>query len=56
MTITTHKIVHDNDVRLLPTHLHAQEEEMLVYWDQIKAFETSLKQSEGKPEFTFYDG
>jgi hypothetical protein len=29
---------------------------MLEYWDKINAFETSLKFSEGKPEFTFYDG
>lgn len=29
---------------------------MLEYWDKISAFETSLKLSEGKPEFTFYDG
>jgi isoleucyl-tRNA synthetase len=28
----------------------------LSYWDQIKAFETSLKLSEGKPEYSFYDG
>eukprot|EP00026_Physarum_polycephalum_P001231 Phypoly_transcript_01232.p1 GENE.Phypoly_transcript_01232~~Phypoly_transcript_01232.p1 ORF type:complete len:1147 (-),score=157.12 Phypoly_transcript_01232:70-3510(-) len=33
-----------------------QEESILGYWDQIKAFETSLKLSEGKPEYSFYDG
>ncbi len=32
------------------------EEETLKYWEEIKAFETSLKMSEGKPAFTFYDG
>ena len=32
------------------------EEKILQFWKDIKAFETSLKQSEGKPEFTFYDG
>lgn len=29
---------------------------MLDRWEDIKAFETSLKQSEGKPIYTFYDG
>eukprot|EP01111_Echinosteliopsis_oligospora_P006899 TRINITY_DN2135_c0_g1_i3.p1 TRINITY_DN2135_c0_g1~~TRINITY_DN2135_c0_g1_i3.p1 ORF type:complete len:1138 (+),score=324.53 TRINITY_DN2135_c0_g1_i3:43-3456(+) len=33
-----------------------EEEKTLKYWDEIKAFETCLKQSEGKPEFSFYDG
>ena len=33
-----------------------EEEKVLSYWDQIKAFETSLKLSEGKPEYSFYDG
>jgi isoleucyl-tRNA synthetase len=33
-----------------------EEEKVLGYWDQIKAFETSLKLSEGKPEYSFYDG
>ncbi|ORX56468.1 isoleucyl-tRNA synthetase [Piromyces finnis] len=32
------------------------EEETLKFWEEIKAFETSLKMSEGKPAFTFYDG
>lgn len=32
------------------------EEEILSFWEDIKAFETSLKLSEGKKEFTFYDG
>mmetsp|Transcript_28893 Transcript_28893/g.40602 ORF Transcript_28893/g.40602 Transcript_28893/m.40602 type:complete len:1110 (-) Transcript_28893:233-3562(-) len=32
------------------------EEKTLAYWKQIDAFKTSLKKSEGKPEFTFYDG
>jgi isoleucyl-tRNA synthetase len=39
------------------THSFAgAEEEILKYWDQIDAFKTSLKLSEGKPEYTFYDG
>lgn len=34
----------------------AAEEEVLAFWDKIKAFETTLKRSEGKPLYTFYDG
>eukprot|EP00164_Ancoracysta_twista_P005275 GFYU01007220.1.p1 GENE.GFYU01007220.1~~GFYU01007220.1.p1 ORF type:complete len:1143 (+),score=481.12 GFYU01007220.1:42-3470(+) len=33
-----------------------EEEKVLKYWTDIKAFETALKLSEGKPEYTFYDG
>eukprot|EP01132_Coremiostelium_polycephalum_P004567 gene4567-5691_t len=33
-----------------------EEEKTLKYWQEINAFETSLKMSEGKPEFSFYDG
>lgn len=33
-----------------------EEQKVLEYWDQIKAFETSVKRSEGLPEFAFYDG
>eukprot|EP00761_Pharyngomonas_kirbyi_P013015 gb/GECH01013042.1/.p1 GENE.gb/GECH01013042.1/~~gb/GECH01013042.1/.p1 ORF type:complete len:1072 (+),score=220.26 gb/GECH01013042.1/:1-3216(+) len=32
------------------------EEEILEHWDKVDAFKTSLKQSEGKKEYTFYDG
>ena len=32
------------------------EEEVLKYWNEIDAFKTSLKLSEGRPSFTFYDG
>ncbi len=34
----------------------ACERDCIKYWDEIKAFQTQLKLSEGKPEFTFYDG
>jgi hypothetical protein len=34
----------------------AEEHRVLSYWNDISAFETSLKQSEGKPIYTFYDG
>lgn len=32
------------------------EEEILKYWEQIKAFETSMKLSANRKQFTFYDG
>jgi len=34
----------------------SEELKILEYWDKIKAFETSLKLSEGRKEFNFYDG
>ena len=33
-----------------------EEEKIQEFWDKIDAFQTSLKLSEGRPEFTFYDG
>jgi isoleucyl-tRNA synthetase len=33
-----------------------EEEKILSYWKAIDAFQTSLKLSEGRPEYTFYDG
>lgn len=32
------------------------EERILAYWQQIDAFQESLRRSEGKPEYSFYDG
>merc|ERR550525_1106959 len=32
------------------------EEEVLKLWEELDAFHTSLKQSKGKPKFSFYDG
>eukprot|EP01062_Namystynia_karyoxenos_P076583 TRINITY_DN752_c0_g1_i2.p1 TRINITY_DN752_c0_g1~~TRINITY_DN752_c0_g1_i2.p1 ORF type:complete len:1234 (+),score=563.16 TRINITY_DN752_c0_g1_i2:123-3704(+) len=32
------------------------EEEILAYWTKIDAFKTSLKKSEGRKPFSFYDG
>ena len=42
----------------LPAELNfpKMETEILEFWKKINAFETSVKQSEGKPRFTFYDG
>ncbi|KAJ3660680.1 hypothetical protein Zmor_005119, partial [Zophobas morio] len=33
-----------------------EEEKVLKYWQDIDAFQTCLRQSKGKPEFSFYDG
>lgn len=32
------------------------EEEVLAYWKEIDAFKKSIELSQGKPEYTFYDG
>ena len=34
----------------------SEEEKTLNYWKEIDAFNKSLELSEGKPEYTFYDG
>ncbi|ODO08865.1 isoleucine-tRNA ligase [Cryptococcus wingfieldii CBS 7118] len=39
-----------------PVHIPTTEDEVLQYWRDIDAFKTSQKLSEGKPEFSFYDG
>ena len=33
-----------------------EEAKILELWEQCDAFKTSLKLSEGRPEYTFYDG
>lgn len=33
-----------------------EEEKVLTLWKEIDAFQTSLKQSKGKPRYSFYDG
>jgi isoleucyl-tRNA synthetase len=33
-----------------------EEEKVLALWKEVDAFKTSLKLSEGRPEYTFYDG
>lgn len=33
-----------------------QEEKLLHLWQELNAFETQLKRTEGKPEYVFYDG
>ncbi|KAJ7188081.1 tRNA synthetases class I-domain-containing protein [Mycena filopes] len=39
-----------------PFDFPREEEKVLAFWKEIDAFQTSLKLSEGRPEFTFYDG
>lgn len=34
----------------------SEEENILAYWKEIDAFKLTLKLSEGRPEYTFYDG
>ncbi|KAK3103923.1 hypothetical protein FSP39_022930 [Pinctada imbricata] len=42
----------------VPININFPEEEakILELWNKIDAFKTSLKQSKGKPRYTFYDG
>ncbi|XP_048257578.1 isoleucine--tRNA ligase, cytoplasmic-like [Haliotis rufescens] len=42
----------------VPEHINfpAEEEKILKLWKDIDAFKTSVKQSKGKPRFSFYDG
>jgi hypothetical protein len=39
-----------------PYSFPKEEHTVLQFWREIDAFQTSLKQSEGKPTFTFFDG
>ncbi|KAF7233346.1 hypothetical protein EG68_08663 [Paragonimus skrjabini miyazakii] len=43
---------------VLPTSINIPEEEtaILDFWEKKECFKTSLKQSENRPRFTFYDG
>lgn len=33
-----------------------EEDNVLNYWEEIDAFQESIRLSEGRPEFSFYDG
>lgn len=37
-------------------HFPAEEEEVLRFWQEIDAFKEQLRRTEGKPEYSFYDG
>lgn len=39
-----------------PYSFAGQEDKVLAFWTEIDAFGEQLKQSEGKPPYTFYDG
>ncbi|KAF5370732.1 hypothetical protein D9758_001934 [Tetrapyrgos nigripes] len=39
-----------------PFDFPKEEEKVIAFWKEIDAFQTSLKLSEGRPEYTFYDG
>ncbi|KAF8555279.1 hypothetical protein OG21DRAFT_1496354 [Imleria badia] len=39
-----------------PFNFSKEEEKVIAYWREIDAFQTSLKLSEGKPEYVFFDG
>jgi hypothetical protein len=39
-----------------PLHIHNHSPQILKLWEELGAFEQSLKLSEGRKEFTFYDG
>jgi hypothetical protein len=43
---------------IVPPNVHfpQEEEKILKFWEEIDAFQTSLKLSEGRPPFSFYDG
>ncbi|CAH1783925.1 unnamed protein product [Owenia fusiformis] len=45
-------------VQPVPEHINFPKEEETIcdLWKDIDAFQTSLKQSKGKPRYTFYDG
>lgn len=39
-----------------PFDFPKEEEKVIAFWREIDAFRTSVKLSEGRPEYTFYDG
>ncbi|PIK35481.1 putative isoleucine--tRNA ligase, cytoplasmic [Apostichopus japonicus] len=45
-------------VEAVPDHINfpETEEEVLKLWQNLDVFQTCLKQSKGKPRYTFYDG
>jgi len=47
---------HTFEVTLEKPHFPTEEEKILKYWREIDAFRESLKQSQGKPAYNFYDG
>ncbi|KAG8843859.1 isoleucine--tRNA ligase [Tulasnella sp. 330] len=48
--------LHDLSTPIKQFSFPKEEEKVIAYWREINAFKTSLKQSEGRPVFSFYDG
>ncbi len=46
----------EEEVKSAPFSFPKEEEKVLSHWEDIDAFQTSLKITEGKPEFSFFDG
>ncbi|KAI0036892.1 isoleucine-tRNA ligase [Vararia minispora EC-137] len=49
MSFATHDLT-------VPFNFPKEEEKVIKFWREIDAFQTSLRLSEGRPEFSFYDG
>ncbi|KAI5478373.1 hypothetical protein MNV49_005224 [Pseudohyphozyma bogoriensis] len=63
MAETTRPPAGSNPTAVFPTHdltanfhFPQAEQQVLEFWHDIDAFQESLRQSEGKPLYTFYDG
>lgn len=48
----------DTEVEAVPENINfpGEEERVMKLWERIDAFKTCLKQSAGKPRYSFYDG
>lgn len=56
-------MVATNPLAVFPAHQPStpfkfaeEEENVLAFWKDIDAFQESIRQSEGKPAYSFYDG
>jgi len=57
--VNGYRLHHLKDLRARSLHtmdFPKEEERILEFWRKIDAFQTSLKLSEGKEPFIFYDG
>lgn len=52
------RCIFENSHILVPERISfsGEEEKIAQYWEKIDAFKTSIKKSEGKPIYSFYDG
>lgn len=44
------------EIKQTSVHFPTEEEKILNFWQEIDAFQTSIKLSEGRPIFSFFDG